>query len=1320
MDINDFLNAEDYTFAKTEPLKPFDPKDLQVFTDINVNTISFIKSEALDALLEASAISDKTDTPSTPSFQPLNEAGILTSGEALNKSSIGALTNNSLGIQEDAMEFLGNTAKFAEGTNFDITKEQLERMKEAQETLATGVLSIANGAEHANSGIKFGGGSLQFAGNNISFGSDTSIHTTAPIISSVTDVENRQAKTIQETTNQKTVVAKSTFTQIEGLQSTVAANSMKTVTNSNIQVSNYSSNTAIEKSVVNSNQIENIAGSYIKNRSQNIIANEANSTISSQSPNISITAAEGAKSSLAEKEESNNLDNKIINNEDGSIDINTKDATGKPVKFKNINNKIKSVEKWKSIKGLEGEEKDKIAPVQEKSGKGNLSILADGEGGTVSIINKNMIMSSTAHQNISVGGNYNQVAQGSVTTSGFFVNTEADVGLTMSGTGYIRTQSGITGSFISNGFTFAGYRFPALKKFIDKAKNIPLEIREIPALSSIPLAVGIKDINDCLPKKYKETENNPDNILTEEEKKKNQPDKTAAPSLKEARQREKVSAVPTGKTVANASGGLIQSVQSINSKKVDGNTMLSKDNSATDQTPVPKNKLTSAAAVFKGGSDIYALEDEEAFDLFERQGKEILDPDASDENGGEPFIKDLIISLSNLSITNTSIILNSKPEATTLITNNIPALKAYLSDKLLTDEALLSKDLEYTKEYKKFIDDSIKIPEAKAIIDRIELEIISKGGEGGLMSFITSAYSTVNSSISIASNILEQGKLKNEFAVLKGASDLAKNLSKDEIFTDINNVINSSQSLSNIYGQVNNLINNKEGAPSEITDKIIFENFENLMSKNLNLIGISNIEKATNVAQILTSIKNSEEYKKDGLTNEVKKKFVISIVNEVGLSYNEAEKLFTSAENVIADILQGNISNLVEGSQVENLLGYFIGASNAAVLSDLKDIYLKGQSTFNKAAGLIQDGKSLYQDGKDLYSTIQSIPSLVGLMNEYEIPLLNQAKTVLQCLDLINRAQDLIEGVKSASKSISQFGDSITETFDAFNELVTTDNKPNKTPLEIITNDLVRGTIAPATETESNVINNIPTTSNNLELPVVLDIDNKPIIINNQTVNSDNCSTIIYSANAVTNDSADPSQWEEPINEIDIIDLIEKLPRLTQIYNSIKEAPTSNSNVFPELSVEQIETIKESAIVPEINNCFIAPKLNLVEASVEVLEIKDNVMLYKIRYPETLTYNNKNINVGNNIVVQIYVEQFTNIKTNQIMPIIRTKEFFSPFIYSFKTTVFDKDKNLGVAYLMNSQNRIHLQTFSGVAYNYSINDIGKKLMPIIKDAYIVA
>jgi len=1329
----DFLNSSNLSISEDVVFEEFDPNDIQDFNKVLEGDISFTFSEALDGMLQSSKAADKSDKPATPSYQPLNEAGVLTSGESLNKSAIGSVTNNTLGIQEDAQLSVENTAKFIPSNlDFNPTEETLRKMKEAQRTLATGVKSLANGAELANSGIKFAGGNLQFAGNSIQLGTDGMVHITSPIINTVAEVENKQANTIQSTSNHVTTVTKSSFKQVEELDSTVAQNVMKTVTQTDISVSTLKSTTALEKIISNSESIENTAGSLIKNRSKNGIVNEAEGLITTTSPSISITAAEGAKSQNAGKEViGESAGTSLLDNGDGSFDVTAVNSSGETVKFSGVKSGG-DTEKWKAVGGLEGRNASEVEPSRKKSGKGDLSILADGEGGTVSIINKNMILSSTQNYNASVGGNLSHVAQGNVTQSGRFVNAEADAGLTLSGSGYIRQQSGRTGTFISNGFTFAGFRFPNLSKYIDKAKNIPLEIREIPAFSKLPLAIGVNDLQNCIPKKYTDSED-PDADNNDGDN----PDGTAAPTVAEARQREKPSAIPVGKDPGSVGeGGLIDAAQGVGSSKIDGDTMLGKDAGPTDQTAVPRNKITSAAAVFKGGSDVYAPETEEAFDLFRRQGALIIDPDASEEAGGPELTRDLIASLSDISVTNISIKLNQPLEFQELVKEDITAVKNLLFVTLNVPNELLNTAQKLTDEQRDFMERLLNIPEAKLIFDELQSAVITRASVGGVLSFLSKAYDKVSDSISIASDLIQDNSERNVFQVLKGASDIAGTLTNDDIFSDISNVINSSESLSNIYGQVKNIVRDGKVTTSEVIDKLNFKDIQDVISNGLNTIGVNNLETASSIAKILRDVKNSQDYKENGLNRTVSERIIFDIINQTGLTNGQAREIYNQAQDVIADVLAGDVESVIEGSELQNVLGFFIGTSNAALLSDLRRVYTSGKNVLGQGQRLFGQGQELFQNGLDLYNTLQSVPALIGVMNNYEIPLLNQVKIVLQCFELVNQVKGIIDNIKSASRTFDQFGNAIEGTFDAFEDLI--GNSASSTTddvLNAVTDGFATGNIAPTSDpnievTQRNRAPILQDEATSEELSTIIDVQGREVIdgeifIDGEPLTGQNCSTVIFSYGADTRDSSNPSDWEEGVSEEDAIDLIEKLPRLTQMWNSIKEAPVDvavngNNTIFDELTPEQLDALQSSEVAVPVNRCYIAPELNLVESTVEVIEVKDGVMLYKMQFPQSLAFNNKNIFPSNNTVVQIYVDRFFNNKTQQDMEIFRTREFFSPRIYSFKTAVYDRDKNLGVAYLMNNQTRIHLKSASGVPYNYSIMDIGRKLDPIIVDAYIVA
>ena len=271
---------------------------------------------------------------------------------------------------------------------------------------------------------------------------------------------------------------------------------------------------------------------------------------------------------------------------------------------------------------------------------------------------------------------------------------------------------------------------------------------------------------------------------------------------------------------------------------------------------------------------------------------------------------------------------------------------------------------------------------------------------------------------------------------------------------------------------------------------------------------------------------------------------------------------------------------------------------------------IKGQ--IELANNIYNQGQDLFQDGKELYATLQSVPALVGAMNEYEIPLLNQVKTVFQCLELINKIQNIVDGIKNAGNSFKDLGKTIEGTFDAFEDLITKDKNPST--LAKLTEGLITGEPAFSTINTINITNNNIQDNINSEQASIANQNKPEIILNNTQLNKNNCSTVIFSYSANTNDSSNPSEWTENISELDAIDLIEKLPRLTQIYNSIKETPSDLPvTLFEELTQPQIEAIKNTEINVVTNNCFLAPKLNLIESTVQVIQIKENVMLYKDR-----------------------------------------------------------------------------------------------------------
>ena len=1344
--INQFLQAEDFDLAENIVFSPFNPQDLQNFSDIIISTIEFTQSEALDGLTESSSKADQSDSLFTPSFQPLNEAGILTAGDTLDKSVIGATTNNSLGIQNSSIEFLNNTSRFNTETDSNLTEEAINQIEEAQKTISTGTLGLANSLDLAEGGLKFSTTNMSFGATNILMGTDGTYHLAAPIISTVASIENKQAGTIQQTADLITDNAKSKVVQVEGLNSSIAANTMTTSLEGQINVSNYNTNTSVQKIVNTSNVVQNIGNELVQNRSRGVIANQADGSISTQAADISITASAGSMSAIGNGIKSlnpleNNASFQDIGN--GLTNITAVDPTGVTTTFRNVNqsNNFTPTPKWQEVGGLQGRDEQSIAPTQANKGNGNITIISNK--GTTSIINNNMVMSSEGSSNQTVGGNLIQNAKGSATISGNFTNIEAQVGTTVQSSGYIRQQAGRTGTFISNGFTFAGFRFPSIRKFIDQIQNNPLKIRQIPNLPSLPPGISYEDLENCIPDKFRNPPNGPDiNGPTET------PDENNAPSIEEAGRREKQIPIPTGKEggFITEEDGITAATDGIKTNRNDSNTILSTNTSPTDQTNISTpNKLLGAAIVVKGGPDIFPKDIIEGEDIYNRQETTIIDPDSDEELNGPNFIRQAINNINQQSIEDTvsNLLLD-----TTWIPRLIPLLtsiKLYIEEQLLNETNLLTNI--QTEEINLLLRDI----DGSRILGELRDSVVERASVGGVLSFLSSAYSRVKSNIGLVNDIVEDSNDLNTFNILRNTVTATESITDREIFSNIENVINSSTTLSSLYGQINSVITNPNSNISSVVDNINFQDIENVISLGLERIGVNNIQITTSIARVLNNIKNSEDYKQQGLTTEVVSNIINQISLETGLSNREAIRIYDDSRDIIASILEGNIRDALLSSELTSILGFFVGESNAALLEDLQELYLNGRSTINLVQDTFARGQNIYNTVNNIYSQLKAVPALIGLMNNYEMPTLSQLNTIFKCFELMKQVNKIIDDVQDISENIGSFtqaGRDIEELFTSFNNLLSQDNNETKTntPYEVISQGTASGSIVGTITNSindlnidrvnnennidiSNRLNDIVsindsssnttnTGSSNNSVPGQI---NSTIVNNNPSIfTNEDCINSILDARVDIGHSNNPNQWRPKRNNLDAVDILEKLPRLGQIFNSIIETPSSAQGINNFINLEQLNDLKNTQIIPTTTNCFLAPKLNLLESSIEVIDIKNNILLYKMLSSQTLRLNNKDVFPTTNTIVQLYIERFFDTTSGSELSVQRNENFFSPILYNFKTISYHRQRDIGVAHLLPNPTRIHLKNTNNVTYNYSITDIGNRLDPDILDAYIIA
>ena len=1351
-DLQEFLENEEFTISNTQIVDQFDPSAAQDLMSINTDNLGVTKNEVVNALVEAALKGDNVDKPKNVSYQPLNEAAYFLNGGSSKSEIASSIANNT--IQEDNMSSVDSASRLVEEEDKDVTEETKAKMEECAAANKVTTQSVANIDNQANSSIKMAGAKFEIGTNFTSINADVAIHTNAPKITELADRKNTQLGVSEFTADLGIGTYKNKLDVTEGTSTTVNKESINATTGKlTVAASTQNNTTTGRYKVTAQSQLSISQEGHLTQATEHIVQAMTSST--TQSGTVNVIAATGSTLPLSDTPnvlgQSDFIPSSL--NDDGSLNVVAQNDRGDLFQLNNVKESTGSP-KWQLTgAALEGRGPNDINPATERLNKGNLNLIAKGSGsqsGIMTVLSDTSIQSTVGANYTTTGGPLIQVSQESITNSGPFITQEATAGITNISTGFYKVQVGNTGKLVANGFTFDGMRFGTLKKLIDEAQNAPLEIRQLPNFIPVPSGIQAADLANCLPKRYRDKEDIDNPIENEEE----QPDDIIAPNQQVLQQREKPRALPTGRdpsavvdlgtndtsagnesgddtTTSEERGGIFYGANSTSAKKSGTDTPLSNNTDPTTQDDISeKNSYMAGAAIFSGGSDIFLPERlPEEFDLFKRTGADIIDPDSGEESGGPELTKRLINAITDAIIDDAVDQLSLLDESGILAKENLEIVKKYLFKQLEIEEEILDNSEKINPNEEETINKLIENNEVKQLIEAIIKDLASRTSTGSFLGFVNNAHNRISSTINIATDFIEDNSNENVFQVLKNASSLARDVTNNDIFTDIGSIIESSNDLSNIFGQVKSVIQSNDVTLASVIDQINFDDIQTIISQGLTRIGVDNLETATSIANILNNIKNSEIYSEQGLSSEVIDTIINQISSQTSLSIGQARGIYNQAQDVIANVLSGDVSSIVGGSELQNILGFFIGSSNASLLSDLRDIYLSGKSIINQGEDIFNQGKELYSAGEDFYSLLKSIPALIGMMNSYEIPLLNQVGIILQCQELIQQASKIIDGVKSIASSFNALGETIEGTFDAFGSLFEDESEVTDTSdaLTSISDGFASGNIVPNNSIVEPVAVNIALGNNNLaefETPnEVLRIITDPTATNaltaGETLTLDNCSNVVFSANATTNDSANPSYWEDRTSDLEVLDIIERLPRLTQIYNSIIETPDQLPVILDGITQTQINDLKQTTINVPQDACFIAPKLSLVESTIDVLDLKNGIMLYKLKFPETLQYNTKNIYPSNGTIVQIYVETFNNLKTGRRMFVHRTSEFLSPHIYSFKTTEYNRLKNLGIAFILPTQTRIHLKTAKEIAYNYSIADIGNKLEPNILDAYIV-
>ena len=674
-------------------------------------------------------------------------------------------------------------------------------------------------------------------------------------------------------------------------------------------------------------------------------------------------------------------------------------------------------------------------------------------------------------------------------------------------------------------------------------------------------------------------------------------------------------------------------------------------------------------------------------------------------------------------------------------------------------------------------------------IEYFENQLLSIAAIGGALNFARNAVKFVKNNVNISDN-LDDLKSGNKERVLRG---LGKSLSPKlggDYFTDAANVIKQSKFLQGLYTNVsgtldpyirdsngkikldnngNPILNPNNNTPGFV-NALDVSGVQRLLTTATDVIGTENIQISQDLVTGLNKIKTLDVFIREGYTNEIKEEVIKVIKESTGVTDQQARDFYFSTEDRLKLLISGDFKEATANLVLDEVLSAIIGPANTQAIKDLARLYTSskqlildgiatGKEAYTTGKQLYDTAGNVIDSGKDLYTSLKATPSIIAMMNYYEVPTLNQVNTLITCLDLKNNVKEIIQGIKNISNTVNKLeelgGDlfniigRFSSNFDegAFiakervDSLVRkTDGEPQTTPRIIqtgsnsnllsqedimseLTNGLVSGGIVANNQRSyndpseyigntSNVPNNKPQQLTNFEKEL-----KENYLQSQKSVSTEVCFEP-YNAFAENNESINPGDWENKVSDSELLKIVETLPRLSQMYNSILELPAGET--IEGLTKEQVIDIKNTKINIKLDPCFVQVKLNAVEANIEIIELKKGMLLFKMEQSELLNLNNKDLTPGINTLIQLYAEEFYDINKRRALRVERNSEFYTPVTYNFKVVNYQLDNNLGLAQLIPTQSRIYLRSADdNLVYNYNIIDIGNKLEPQVLDAYVV-
>lgn len=565
---------------------------------------------------------------------------------------------------------------------------------------------------------------------------------------------------------------------------------------------------------------------------------------------------------------------------------------------------------------------------------------------------------------------------------------------------------------------------------------------------------------------------------------------------------------------------------------------------------------------------------------------------------------------------------------------------------------------------------------------------------------------------------------------------------------------------SNITGQLGSLTSIAELIQSNPNSGLLeLARSSSIQSSITSLVPSEYQSYISSIGPILNSLQSGQSIDRAQVTQALE-----SALGASGLSSNE---LVQSLSPLLDNIASGKEINLSDPSVVSSLDSVLGGGKASKLLAAYQEA--KSIASNIEALTAIPDLLSLMNDRDvPLLSQMGVLVSCLDLFNKIK-QIINSFKSIKDSISSLGLGGGSDESddekpsdtsiIKEAKqrrrrrKQLARVIESSLPTIEPEEELVTTSDEYLATTIALAIKEV------PPTQVLT-VTNRVIDTSNRVvivENSRVLVLDTTPRVINTSTdptienlVLTTPPSITLYPSEVAQVWSNSAPTWTSPLVEIrdnlvvsvntppttrsveylpSVISTIRKdrtstdveaanffqsMPYLSQFIRLLDdytyEEILSINNLGPyQEAVDDLIILKDQVTLPSDKGfCFAIPKLNNYTSTVSVTSVSSNSLVFT---------TNASLAIGFNTPLQLCIKQYTRSSDALPLSVLQDPRQFNPCIINYRVIKYSPSLKQGTA-ILDSNNLLTLESLRGELFQYSLLDIGSRIIPTIERAYL--